>query len=439
MYPSRNVSLGKYKQIRFVRANPDIDMQASVTENTSKSTICGKDVRTFYETLLTEPSTSIVPDTTVTMRLENSNRHPRKSTKLSNNISKEQDDIKKNYELFKDAANGNIRGVMDYYRRKGMDINVSDQYGWTALMCASYAGHLHIVKYLLSMGVDVSKRSRSGETAADFALKCGHREIYRHIILNEKKKSNVRCKSSLRMNKGSRKISEVTHFCDACQCSYIGKAHLSSVAHLLETRKPVFDPGYGIPEWNKGYRILRSSGWDEFKGLGRDATGRRYPIKTVLKRDKLGLGCATSDISKVTHFKANDVNAVKISLMTRGKELKNYKERILHEKIFEHRFRNVGLECALCHESYAAEIRTPRVLHGCGHTVCQTCCSALVDLSAPIAQVVCPFDRTVTLLTEPCVFSLKKNYALIEIIERHKNFTQSDRISPLLVSILHQL
>lgn len=40
----------------------------------------------------------------------------------------------------------------------GMDINVSDQYGWTALMCASYAGHLHIVKYLLSMGVDVSKR-----------------------------------------------------------------------------------------------------------------------------------------------------------------------------------------------------------------------------------------------------------------------------------------
>lgn len=105
------------------------------------------------------------------------------------------------------------------------------------------------------------------------------------------------------MNKGSRKISEVTHFCDACQCSYIGKAHLSSVAHLLGTRKPVFDPGYGIPEWNKGYRILRSSGWDEFKGLGRDATGRRYPIKTVLKRDKLGLGCATSDISKVTHFK----------------------------------------------------------------------------------------------------------------------------------------
>ncbi|EFO21741.1 hypothetical protein LOAG_06746 [Loa loa] len=93
---------------------------------------------------------------------------------------------------------------------------------------------------------------------------------------------------------------------------------------------------------------------------------------------------------------------------------------------------DAGLECALCHESYSSEIRTPRVLHGCGHTVCHTCCSALVDVSAPIAQVVCPFDRTVTLLAEPCVLSLKKNFALIEIIERHKKFTQPERISPLL-------
>ncbi|VDN07483.1 unnamed protein product [Thelazia callipaeda] len=104
---------------------------------------------------------------------------------------------------------------------------------------------------------------------------------------------------------------------------------------------------------------------------------------------------------------------------------------------------DVGLECALCHESYASENRTPLMLHGCGHTVrikilkaCQTCCSALMDVDAPIAQVVCPFDRTVTLLTEPCVLSLKKNYALIEIIERHKKFARSDQNSPLLTNDL---
>lgn len=115
--------------------------------------------------------------------------------------------------------------------------------------------------------------------------------------------SRIWCEPSSRKIKGSRRYEEITRFCDACQCTYVGEAHLSSVAHLLETMKPVLNPGYGIPEWNKGYRILRKSGWNEFEGLGRYATGRRYPIKTVLKRDKLGLGCATFDAPKVTHFK----------------------------------------------------------------------------------------------------------------------------------------
>lgn len=107
----------------------------------------------------------------------------------------------------------------------------------------------------------------------------------------------------MRKIKRSRKLVEITRFCDACQCTYVGEAHVSGILHLLETRKPVLDPGYGIPEWNKGYRILRRSGWNEFEGLGRHATGRRYPIKTVLKRDKLGLGCASFDAPTVTHFK----------------------------------------------------------------------------------------------------------------------------------------
>ncbi|KAL3993822.1 Ankyrin repeats (many copies) family protein [Acanthocheilonema viteae] len=343
--------IGKCKQIQFIRANPVTCVQDNITENTRKPNICGKEVRSFYETLLAEPSTSVVPDATIvkhTVKLEklkNNSQHLRKSTRVSNNISKKKDDITKNVQqLFKDAANGNMQGVMDYYCGKGMDINISDQYGWTALMCASYAGHLHIVKYLLSMGVDISKRSKSGETAADFALKCGHHEIYRCIFSHEKersKNSGMRCESFLQKIKESGNFEEITRFCDACQCTYVGEAHLSSVAHLLETRKPVLDPGYGIPEWNKGYRILRRSGWDEFEGLGRNATGRRYPIKTILKRDKLGLGCARFDAAKVTHFKANDVKAVKVGLITRAKQMKDRRKQILHGKILERRFRNM--------------------------------------------------------------------------------------------------
>ncbi|KAK6102886.1 Ankyrin repeats (3 copies) family protein [Brugia pahangi] len=333
-------TIEKYKQIRFIRANPVTNIQASIPENSSKPTTCGEEARSFYETLLAEPSTSTVPDIRMTAQLERTSKRSRKSTKLLNDISKKQDSVSVNFEsLFKDAADGNLQGVMDYYCKKGMDTNVSDQYGWTALMCASYAGHLHIVKYLLSVGVNISKRSKSGETAADFALKSGHHEIYRYIISHEKEEFGIRFEPSLRKIKRSRKAMDVTRFCDACQCTYVGEAHLSGIAHLLETRKPVLDPGYGIPEWNKGYRILRKNGWDEFEGLGRNATGRRYPIKTVLKRDKLGLGCATADTPKVTHFKANDVNAVKTWPSTRRKQMTNH--RILHEKILERQFRSM--------------------------------------------------------------------------------------------------
>ena len=39
--------------------------------------------------------------------------------------------------------------------------------------------------------------------------------------------------------------------------------------------------------------------------------GRKFPVKTVLKRDRLGLGSKGSDQARVTHFGPNDCSAVK--------------------------------------------------------------------------------------------------------------------------------
>lgn len=39
--------------------------------------------------------------------------------------------------------------------------------------------------------------------------------------------------------------------------------------------------------------------------------GRKYPVKTVLKRDRLGLGSKGSHQARVTHFGPNDHSAVK--------------------------------------------------------------------------------------------------------------------------------
>lgn len=46
-------------------------------------------------------------------------------------------------------------------------------------------------------------------------------------------------------------------------------------------------------------------------GLGPDGVGRKYPVKTVLKRDRLGLGSKGNQQARVTHFGPNDHSAVK--------------------------------------------------------------------------------------------------------------------------------
>ena len=48
-----------------------------------------------------------------------------------------------------------------------------------------------------------------------------------------------------------------------------------------------------------------------FIGLGPAGMGRKFPVKTVLKRDRLGLRSKGGDQARVTHFGPNDYSAVK--------------------------------------------------------------------------------------------------------------------------------
>lgn len=56
---------------------------------------------------------------------------------------------------------------------------------------------------------------------------------------------------------------------------------------------------------------MKKEGWDGESGLGPSKDGAKYPVKTVLKRDKLGVGSKRSSKAKVTHFKSFDESAVK--------------------------------------------------------------------------------------------------------------------------------
>ena len=64
-----------------------------------------------------------------------------------------------------------------------------------------------------------------------------------------------------------------------------------------------------------------------FTGLGPDGIGRKFPVKTVLKRDRLGLGSKESEKARVTHFGPNDYNAVKRRKVSSKEKQKGKEQR----------------------------------------------------------------------------------------------------------------
>merc|ERR1711988_1630778 len=74
-----------------------------------------------------------------------------------------------------------------------------------------------------------------------------------------------------------------------------------------------------------------------------------------------------------------------------------------------------NVECRVCNDVFGLQgDNVPRLLH-CGHTVCHQCLSRL-----PLhgRALLCPFDRQPTEVGDAGVWGLKKNFALIELLEK---------------------
>lgn len=73
------------------------------------------------------------------------------------------------------------------------------------------------------------------------------------------------------------------------------------------------------------------------------------------------------------------------------------------------------LECRVCEDVFGLQgDKVPRLLY-CGHTVCHAC---LLRLPLRENAVQCPFDRQPTPVGNSGVWGLKKNFALLELLER---------------------
>ena len=111
--------------------------------------------------------------------------------------------------------------------------------------------------------------------------------------------------------------SHTGYTCDICKIDFKETSrteHESSTVHLFNCQHKPQSTHYYIPEGNIGFKLLLKDGWDKEQGLGPEGKGLKFPVKTVLKRDRQGLGANPDDPKskpRVTHFQPHDVAAVK--------------------------------------------------------------------------------------------------------------------------------
>lgn len=107
----------------------------------------------------------------------------------------------------------------------------------------------------------------------------------------------------------------------------------------------------------------------------------------------------------------------------------------LTNRFSQQKSENTILECRVCDEVFCCQgDKVPRLLI-CGHTVCHHCLSRL-PVHGRVIQ--CPFDRQPTDIGDSGVWGLKKNFALIELLEKLQFSQTTSRTSNFTKEILQK-
>jgi len=237
-------------------------------------------------------------------------------------------------QLFCSAQEGDLVSLRSALSRadKAYDVNVLDNFNWTLLMCASHAGHMDVVNYLLSKNAKWREFvDRSGYNAADLARAAGHYHVaelienYEHFQDHhfQRCQTGFSCKrcgegsGSTKVYPPSKRRKRVSYYCKTCKLNVVklsdcSSKHETSTVHQFSCQHHPKVSSYGIPKSNRGYQMLVRGGWDPGKGLGSLEQGQQYPVKTILKQDRLGFGLNSKESGpRVTHFSAHDKNAIR--------------------------------------------------------------------------------------------------------------------------------
>lgn len=265
----------------------------------------------------------------------NLNEQQSESTYIENKLSKKPEVKFKAQDIFVTAQSGDVSEVTAILVNEPTLVNDRDEYGWTPLMISTQAGHVSVVSLLVEHGANIYIKDKAGNSALTLAKKQNNHSIV-DILLAVKSSQRKRDKNKPDIVKNIRPVSESNHYCDICKNNYKNRVeHVSSTVHNFNVSKMCKHKlVYGIPMSNKGYQLMIKKGWNEESGLGPHGSGQKFPVKTVLKRDRKGIGIVTNLKAKVTHENANECNYVRKS------EWRNeYKRSRRKEKLFERDFR----------------------------------------------------------------------------------------------------
>lgn len=216
------------------------------------------------------------------------------------------------------------------------NLNFSDGYGWTPLMCAACSGARKIVEMLLAYGVEKEVKDATGRTAFDLAHQTGHHAVCETL----RSFSGSKARKTTTTRSMTRKSELKT--CASCNIEFLDQEeHFKSIIHKLNqpSSSSSMRSFYQIPDSNVGYQLMLKRGWDPDKGLGSEGKeGGKYPVKTVFKNDKLGLGVKTRSKPRITHT----VSEIKCATaeFRKAKNKRSFMKKIRDDKRIERFYRD---------------------------------------------------------------------------------------------------
>lgn len=317
-----------YTLQRFIPATQGISDQ---TES-NPCPLNGDEISSFYEDVVNSEASS---NTRVKVNKKPSPNSSRGSIPTAEVSNSTHPDV--NHFLLC-AQTDDISGL-EHCLQQGIDINVKDHFGWSALMCAACSGASLAVKYLLDHNADQRIHDKTGLTAWKLAHRKGHSGII-DLLLSQRRYQPLNVK--IKIEKQPDPVEDtppVPFVCEICKetINEVSKErHQTSLLHQFNRSKAGLSSGftqYHIPENNVGFQLMLKDGWNRELGLGPAGSGVKYPPKTVLKRDRQGFGSEAKQKAKITHFGPKDTNAVKYhKIPTPKQSTTNRHERLLNER-----------------------------------------------------------------------------------------------------------